>query len=83
MAKALKPLSPVAQSIYELMKAEGRPLTLAEVQALGIAEANSAHFVALRNRGLITSDKIEKEVVTVAVRPINVYSVNPDAPTAE
>ena len=57
MAKALKPLSPVAQSIYDLMVAQGRPLTLADVQELGLTQANSAHFVALRNRGLITSEK--------------------------
>ncbi len=83
MAKALKPLSPVAQSIYDLMVAQGRPLTLADVQELGLTQANSAHFVALRNRGLITSEKIDKEVVTVAVRPVNIYSVNPDAPVTE
>ena len=82
MAKALKPLSPVAQSVYDLMVAQARPLTLAEVQALGITKANSAHFVALRNRGLITSEKIDKEVVTVTVRPVNVYSVNPEATEA-
>jgi hypothetical protein len=83
MAKKVLPLSPIAVSIFNLMKAEGKALTLAEVQALGITEANASHFTALRNRGLIASEQIEKEVVTVAKRKVNVYTLVDGATIAE
>ena len=75
MAKTVAPLSPVAQSILDLMKAEGRPLTLAEVRDLGIAEANSAHFVALRNRGFLTSEKVTREEMKLVKSEVNVYTL--------
>lgn len=75
MAKTFAPLTEVAQAIYDLMVAEGRPLTLVEVRELGIENANSAHFTALRNRNLIVADDIEKEVVTVAKRTVKLYSL--------
>ena len=75
MAKTFAPLSEVAQAIYDLMVKEGRPLTLAEVRELGIDNANSAHFTALRNRGLITADDVEKEVVEVKTRTVKIYSL--------
>lgn len=75
MAKTFAPLSEVAQAIYDLMVKEGRPLTLAEVRELGIANANSSHFTALRNRGLITADDVEKEVVEVKTRTVKIYSL--------
>ena len=75
MAKTFAPLSEAAQAIYDLMVKEGRPLTLAEVRELGIDNANSAHFTALRNRGLITADDVEKEVVEVKTRTVKIYSL--------
>lgn len=75
MAKTFAPLSEVAQAIYDLMVKEGRPLTLAEVRELGIDNANSAHFTALRNRGLITAEDVEKEVVEVKTRTVKIYSL--------
>lgn len=75
MAKTVAPLSPVAQSILDLMKAEGRPLTLAEVRDLGIADANSAHFVALRNRGFLTSEKVTREEMKLVKSEVNVYTL--------
>lgn len=75
MAKKVAPLSDVSQAIYDLMVAENRPLTLADVRDLGIDNANSAHFTALRNRGLITADDIEKEVTTVAIRKVKLYAL--------
>lgn len=75
MAKTFAPLSEVAQAIYDLMVKEGRPLTLAEVRELGIDNANSSHFTALRNRGLITADDVEKEVVEVKTRTVKIYSL--------
>lgn len=75
MAKTVAPLSPVAQSILDLMRAEGRPLTLAEVRDLGIADANSAHFVALRNRGFLTSEKVTREEMKLVKSEVNVYTL--------
>jgi hypothetical protein len=75
MAKTVAPLSPVAQAILDLMKAEGRPLTLAEVRDLGIADANSAHFVALRNRGFLTSEKVTREEMKLVKSEVNVYTL--------
>lgn len=75
MAKTVAPLSPVAVAILDLMKAENRPLTLEEVRALGIADANPSHFTALRNRGYITSEKVEKEVMRLVKSEINVYTL--------
>ena len=83
MAKKVLKLSPVAVQIFELMKSEGKALTLAEVQALGITEANASHFTALKNRGLITADSIEKEVVSVVKRKVNVYTLVDGATVAE
>lgn len=77
MAKQVAPLSPEAQAIYDLMVKEQRALTLAEVVELGVP-ANSAHFTALRNRGMINAEKIEKEVVSVSKRKVNTYTLNPD-----
>ena len=83
MAKQVAPLSPEAKAIYDLMVQEQRALTLAEVVKLGVP-ANSAHFTALKNRGMINAEKIEKEVVSVSKRKVNVYSLNPDfAPEPE
>ena len=75
MAKTVAPLSPVAQSILDILKAEGRPLTLAEVRDLGIADANSAHFVALRNRGFLTSEKVTREEMKLVKSEVNVYTL--------
>lgn len=75
MAKTVAPLSPVAVAILDLMKAENRPLTLEEVRALGIADANPSHFTALRNRGYIASEKVEKEVMRLVKSEINVYTL--------
>ena len=69
------PLSDTAQAIYDLMVKEGRPLTLAEVRELGIDGANSDHFIALHNRGLITTKDVEKEVGEVKTRTVKIYSL--------
>lgn len=83
MAKKELKLSVEAQGLYDLMVKEGRALTLAEVKELGYP-VNSSHFTALKNRGMINADKIEREYVTVTKRAVNVYSLNPDfAPEPE
>ena len=77
MAKQVAPLSPEAKAIYDLMVQEQRALPLAEVVELGVP-ANSAHFTALKNRGMINADKVEREYVSVSKRKVNVYTLNPD-----
>lgn len=77
MAKKELKLSVEAQELYDLMVKEGRALTLAEVKELGFP-VNSSHFTALKNRGMINADKVEREYVTKTKRTVNVYSLNPD-----
>jgi len=74
MAKKVSPLSPESIALFELLKAQPAGVTAADVKALGFA-ANSANFTALANRGLITSTSVEREVVTVAKRTVNEYTV--------
>jgi len=47
---------------------------LAEIKEKGFEKANSSHLTALKNRGLVSSEEIEKEVITVAKRKVNVYT---------
>lgn len=74
MGRKLKPLSAGAVAVYEAMVEAGKPLTMAELKDLGIA-ANPAHFTALRNRGLITAEQVEREVVSVQTRKVNEYAL--------
>lgn len=82
MAKKVAPLSPEAVAVFNAMREAGKALTMEEVKALGI-NANPAHFTALKNRGYITSEQVEKEVVTVQKRKINEYTVVADAVITE
>lgn len=76
MAKERKlgPLSEGAKLVYDKMVELGVPLTMAELKDLGV-DANPAHFTAMRNRGLISAEKVEKEVATVVLRKMNEYSL--------
>ena len=81
MAKRVAELSAVAKEILEVLKGSDKPMTLAEVKEV-VPTANSAHLTALGNRGLVGSEKVEKEVVTVAKRKVNEYTAL-DAPTED
>jgi len=39
-----------------------------------VADLNSSHLTALRNRDLVSANEVEKEVVTVVKRKVNAYS---------
>lgn len=82
MAKKMAPLSEQAVAVFNAMKEANRALTLEEVKSMGI-EANPAHFTALKNRGLISAEKVEKIVVVESKREVNVYSIVDGAEIAE
>lgn len=73
MAKTKTELSPKAKEILEFIKESDRPLTQAEI-AESVEGVNSAHLTALKNRGLVTAEKIEKIVVTESKRKVNEYT---------
>ncbi len=70
-------LSPVAKEVLEVLKSAGKSMTLAEIKEV-MPNANSAHLTALKNRGLVGAEQVEKEVVTVAKRKVNEYAVLED-----
>ena len=74
MTKKVAELSAKAKEVLEVLTASKTALTLAELKEL-VANVNSSHLTALRNRNLVSADKVEKEVVTVAKRTVNTYSV--------
>ena len=74
MAKKRAELSAGAKEVFDALKASGASLTLAELKEL-VPSANSSHLTALRNRDMVSAESTEKEVVTVAKRTVNVYSV--------
>jgi len=82
MAKE-RALSTVAKSVYDALKGSETPLTLAELKGL-VPEANSAHLVALRNRGLVASEQTVVETLKVVKSKVNLYTVAPtDEPDAD
>lgn len=74
MAKKVSALSEGAVAVFEAMVKAGKPLTMAELKESGV-DANSAHFTALRNRGLISAELVEKEVVKVVKSKVNEYAL--------
>lgn len=83
MAK-VNPLSPGAVQALEILKAADAPMTLAEMNEGLDTPIASAHLTALKRRGLVDSEKVEIEVVTV--REVNAYSATGEdyvAPEAE
>lgn len=76
MAKE-RALSPVAQEVYEALKGAGRPVTLAEIKEI-VSGANSAHLTALKTRGLVSAEQVEKETVRVVKSKVNVYFIESD-----
>lgn len=84
MAKTVQPLSPGALAALEILQAANGPMTLAEMNEGREDKIASAHLTALKRRGLVSSDKVEIEVVTV--REVNAYEATGEeyvAPEAE
>lgn len=73
MAKE-KALSPIAEKALEVLKNLTEPVTLAELKELvpGVA---SAHLTALKTRGLVSAEQVEKEIARVVKSKVNAYSV--------
>jgi len=84
MAKTLGPLSEGAVAAVEILTNATEPLTLQEINELSDIKIASAHLTAAARRGLVSSEKVEKEVVSV--RTVNAYSATGEvyeAPEAE
>jgi predicted transcriptional regulator len=73
MAKKVAALSEKALEVLAVLTASDKALTLAELKET-VKDLNSSHLTALRNRNLVSADSVEKEVVTVAKRTVNVYT---------
>jgi uncharacterized membrane protein len=73
MAKENK-LSVVAQAVLDYLVENGNSFTLAELKEK-FPEVNSAHLTALRNRGFVSAEKVEKEVQRVVKTKVNSYFV--------
>jgi len=71
MAKKVAALSEKALEVLAVLTASDKALTLAELKET-VKDLNSSHLTALRNRNLVSADSVEKEVVTVAKRTVNV-----------
>ena len=80
MGKKVTELSPKAKEILAHLKENGKS-TIAEMKEHGLDGVNSSHLTALRNRGLVTSEQVEKEIVTVSKRKVLEYSVIADSET--
>ena len=79
MAKVAE-LSAVAKEVFEVLKGAEKPMTFAEVKEV-VPGAATAHFTALRKRGMVGAKEVEKEVVTVVKRTVLEYAV--ETPEAE
>lgn len=75
-----QPLSPTATEVLEVLTKSDAPLTLEEVKEF-VPNANPSHLTALRNRGLVSSEKVTKEVPTVVKRKVNEYTFVPQDET--
>ena len=73
MAKKVNPLSEGAVIALETLQAAQAGATLQELNADAAAPIASAHLTALARRGYVTSEKVEKEVVSV--RTVNAYTI--------
>jgi hypothetical protein len=85
MAK-VNALSDGALVALAALEAAPKGSTLQELNAVATAPIASAHLTALARRGLVTSEKVEKEVVSV--RTVNAYTItdegiNYEQPAAE
>ena len=74
MAK-VNQLSEGAKKVYEILKANGGSLTIAEIKEKGFTGANSSHLVALRTRGYLESEIVEREVPAIVKKKVNLYTL--------
>ena len=74
MAKVNK-LSEGSLKVLEIMKASNTGMTVAEIKENGFEGVNSSHLTALKNRGIVESQEVVREVVSVTKRKMNVYTL--------
>ncbi|NCU32233.1 MAG: hypothetical protein EOM23_04720 [Candidatus Moranbacteria bacterium] len=67
-----KKLSPAAEAALAALVANPEGFTLAELKEV-LPDVNSAHLTALVNRGLVSTEKVEKEVKRVVKTKVNRY----------
>lgn len=72
MSKKTRPLSDGAKRALEMLKEHG-DLTISGMKELGFDNVNSSHLTALKNRGLVYSEPVEIEVVSVSKRKVQQY----------
>jgi len=75
MAKKVTKLSEGALKALEILKSSESGLTIAEIKEKGFEDVNSSHLTALKNRGIVDTMEVEREVVTVVKRKVNVYTL--------
>lgn len=79
MPKA-KELSAGAKRALAILQENEGSMTLAEIKE-AFPEANSSHLTALKNRGLVSTETVVKEVETIVKRKVNAYSALNTEPT--
>jgi hypothetical protein len=78
--KKVAPLSDTANEILDVLKANDKPLTLAQIKEF-VPSANPAHLTALRTRELVVGETVEVDVVKTTKAKVLQYSFI--APTDE
>jgi len=81
MAKKVNPLSEGALVALAALQAAPEGSTLQELNEIATAPIASAHLTALARRGLVSSEKIDKEVVSI--RPVNAYTITDEGVSYE
>lgn len=72
MAKKERALSAESERALKMLKEKGE-LTIADMKELGFDNVNSSHLTALKNRGLVQSEQVEKLVVSTVKRKVQLY----------
>lgn len=75
MAKKVVKLSEESLRAFQLLKESETPLTILDMKNKGFENANSSHLVALKNRGLVTSEEVEILVPTLVKRKVQIYTL--------
>jgi hypothetical protein len=73
MAKE-RELSAVAKEVFKALQSFPNGATLADIKKV-VPNANSAHLVALKSRGLVNAEKVEIETERIVKSKVNSYSV--------
>jgi len=75
--KKMPPLSATANAVLTALQSFPEGATLSQIKEI-LPEANAAHLVALRSRGLVGSEQVEIETVKIVKSKVNLYTVKAD-----